>query len=137
VIAVAPRLDDGTRFPTTFWLTCPLLVTEAHSLESSGTHLEWARRAQAEPELGAALLASAEAYRAARLAEGSGIDPCPDVGVAGQRDPLQVKCLHARVAAHLAGIPDPIGEAIVRAIGPRARTCDGACCAGAAVRPQR
>jgi hypothetical protein len=32
------------------------------------------------------------------------------VGTAGQSDPLAVKCLHARVAAVLAGIADPIGE---------------------------
>jgi hypothetical protein len=27
VIQVPPRLDDGTPFPTLYWLTCPLATT--------------------------------------------------------------------------------------------------------------
>ena len=36
--------------------------------------------------------------------------------MAGQRDPLAVKCLHARLAAHLAGIADPIGAGVAEAV---------------------
>ncbi|HEY5506960.1 MAG TPA: DUF501 domain-containing protein, partial [Coriobacteriia bacterium] len=35
VIAVAPRLADGTPFPTAFWLTCPRLVEAVGALESA------------------------------------------------------------------------------------------------------
>ena len=33
---VPPNLDDGTPFPTTYWLTCPLLVQRVSALEASG-----------------------------------------------------------------------------------------------------
>ena len=34
---------------------------------------------------------------------------CVSVGIAGQRDPLGVKCLHAHLALALVGVDDPIG----------------------------
>jgi hypothetical protein len=39
--------------------------------------------------------------------------------VAGQADPLAVKCLHARVAAALAGIADPVGEGVLKQLADR------------------
>ena len=39
-IKVPPNLDDGTPFPTTYWLTCPMYNKKIGSLESvSYTHL--------------------------------------------------------------------------------------------------
>lgn len=128
VIAVAPLLEDGTPFPTTFWLTCPVAVEAVHAAESRGEHVAWARRAQEEADLAAALLTSDAAYRAARAAEGGGADPCADVGVAGQRDALHVKCLHARLAAHWAGVADPAGAAVAAEVSPALQRCDGARC---------
>jgi hypothetical protein len=131
VIAVAPDLGGGEVFPTTFWLTCPLAVAEVHRLESDGAHGTWAEKVGHDPKI-AELVAGADvAYRAARALEGGGVDPCPHVGCAGQRDPLQVKCLHARVAAYLAGVGDPIGQAITGEVTGRLRACDGAPCRGA------
>jgi uncharacterized protein len=128
VIAVAPILGDGTPFPTTFWLTCPLLVQEVHRLESGGAHAEWARRAGRDADLAAGLLTADAAYRAARAAEAGGVDLCANVGVAGQSDALQVKCLHARVAAHLAGLVDPIGQVVAAQLAGATLDCDGVCC---------
>jgi hypothetical protein len=116
---VAPLLHDGTPFPTTFWLTCPRLVEAVHVLESIGEHRTWAARAAADPDLAARLRAADRAYRACRAAEGGGDDPCTAVGVAGQADPLAVKCLHARVAAALAGIADPVGEGVLKQLADR------------------
>lgn len=112
VIAVAPDLEGGTRFPTTFWLTCPHLTEAVHSLESQGTHHTLAERAASDPAFADAVLAADAAYRAARAAEGGGVDPCGAVGTAGQADPLNVKCLHARLAALLAGLPEPVGAEV-------------------------
>ena len=106
---MAPALEDGAPFPTTFWLTCPRLVDAVHDLESAGVGRMLAERILADPALAAQVAAADSAYRAARANEGEGADPCAGVGVAGQRDPLAVKCLHARLAAFLCGIPDPIG----------------------------
>lgn len=110
---MAPTLEDGTPFPSIYWLSCPVMVEAIHSLESAGEHRSWARRAEADPCLSAELLAADAAYRAARRAEGGGVDPCEGTGVAGQADPLAVKCLHARVAAALAGTGDPVGEGVL------------------------
>lgn len=109
VVAVAPVLEDGSLFPTTFWLTCPRLVEAVAELESAGECAKTARRVARNPELVAAVAGADAAYREARRAEGGGVDPCAGVGIAGQRDPLAVKCLHARLASALAGIADPIG----------------------------
>ncbi len=134
VIAVAPILDDGTPFPTLFWLTCPAMVEAVHSLESSGEHRRWARHAEADPAFAADLLAADAAYRTARRAEGGGVDPCEGTGVAGQADPLGVKCLHARVAAALAGTGDPVGEGVLQGLAEQGRepVCDPSRCRPAA-----
>jgi hypothetical protein len=111
-ITVAPTLEDGSPFPTTFWLTCPRLVEAVSAQESGGVHHRWTERATADPALAERMLAADEAYRTARRAEGAD-ERLAGVGVAGQRDPLAVKCLHARVAARLSGIDDPVGEAVL------------------------
>ena len=36
VIKVPPNLDDGTPFPTSYWLTCPMYNKKVGSLESHG-----------------------------------------------------------------------------------------------------
>ena len=36
VVAVPPVLDDGTPFPTRYWLTCPLASTRIGRLEALG-----------------------------------------------------------------------------------------------------
>ena len=130
MIAVAPALEDGAPFPTTFWLTCPHLVGAVHAFESAGEHRSWAERADAEPDLAARLAAADVCYRAARREEGEGVDPCAAVGVAGQADPLAVKCLHARLAAVFAGIADPIGEGVLERLAADAVSaeCGDAAC---------
>ena len=126
VLAVVPTLEDGTPFPTTFWLSCPHLCAIAAAAESAGEAARWSARAAEDSSLIVSLLAADAVYRAARAIEGGGEDPCDGVGVAGQADPLAVKCLHARVAAAAAGLPDPIGvELLTR--GPR--ECDDDRCA--------
>ena len=35
-IKVPPNLDDGTPFPTTYWLTCPMYNKKIGALESQG-----------------------------------------------------------------------------------------------------
>lgn len=114
VIAVAPTLEDGSPFPTTFWLTCPRLTAAVSDAESAGEGTRYADALASDTGLAEAVAAADTAYRAARASEAGGVDPCASVGTAGQRDPLAVKCLHARVAAYLCGIPDPIGEAVAR-----------------------
>lgn len=113
VIASPSRLDDGTPFPTLYWLTCPWVAEGAASEESAGATSRWAERAATDPALAAGLHAADAALREARARETGGDDPCATVGIGGQRDPLGVKCLHVHAAAYLAGIDDPVGCAVV------------------------
>jgi hypothetical protein len=121
VIATAPTLPDGTPFPTLFYLTCPHLVRLVGDLESDGALATWRAALVAEPDLARRLDAADEAYRAARAAEAEGVDPVPGVGIGGQSDPAATKCLHAHVAAYLAGVDDPIGE---RTVASLVQECD-------------
>src|SRR5688572_33052653 len=41
VVETSPRLEDGTPFPTLFYLTCPRANAAASRLESAGRMREW------------------------------------------------------------------------------------------------
>src|ERR1700730_12448374 len=49
VIETAPRLPDGTPFPTLYYLTCPRAVVAVSRLEAGGLMGEMRRRRAAEP----------------------------------------------------------------------------------------
>jgi hypothetical protein len=117
VIEVGPVMEDGSRFPTTLWLTCPWLTRSVSNAESLGLAADWAERIAADPELAGAARATDEAYRRLRASLVDGEDPCAGVGIAGQADALAVKCLHARVAAALCGLGDPVGLGVLAALG--------------------
>ena len=112
-IATAPSLEDGEPFPTLYYLTCPHLAEAVSARESAGGLAWWRDRIAADPALASALADADETYRRARSVEGGGNDPLPETGIAGQRDPQALKCLHAHVAAYLAGIADPVGAVVL------------------------
>jgi hypothetical protein len=124
-------LGGGRRFPTTFWLTCPRLSAAVSDLESAGGCAAWAGRVAREDTLTVAVRAADAEYRRRRVALAGGQDPCAEVGTAGQADPLAVKCLHARLAAAIAGTGDPIGAAVFAELesGGRADRCSVEPCA--------
>ncbi|MDY0087151.1 MAG: DUF501 domain-containing protein [Coriobacteriia bacterium] len=118
VLATPPVLDDGTLFPTLYWLSCPWLVEGVSARESDGDVAAWASRLADTPELASRMRTADEHYRdrRANIARGL-VDPCGGVGIAGQRDPLATKCLHAHTAAALAGIEDPVGCELLLELG--------------------
>jgi hypothetical protein len=124
VISSPSCLDDGTPFPTTYWLTCPFLTEAASAAESAGWLAEWDAHIANDPALAAALEETDAELRARRAAETGGEDACAGVGVAGQAS-LAAKCLHARVALVLVGIDDRIGAALIESVGT---TCDDRRC---------
>lgn len=124
VVATAP-LVDGAPFPTLLWLACPLLVAVVSALESAGGVARQRERLAVDAALGERMRAADAAYRARRAEEGGGFDPCAGTGIAGQRDPLATKCLHAHAAAWLAGIDDPVGENVLAGMDLE---CDDARC---------
>lgn len=107
VVQTSPRLEDGTPFPTLYYLTCPRLTSLVSTLEASGLMREMTDRLGTDPDLAAAYLAAHNSY----LAERDAIEPLgTDVSAGGM--PGRVKCLHVHVAHALAVGPgkNPFGD---------------------------
>ena len=114
VVETAPRLEDGTPFPTLYYLTCPRASAAASRLESAGRMREWQDELGTDEELAAAYRAAHEAY----LAERDAKDVLPTRATAGGM-PDRVKCLHALAGHALAagsGV-NPIGDRAVAEMG--------------------
>jgi uncharacterized protein len=106
VVRVAPRLEDGTPFPTTFWLTCPVMRARVGTLEADHAMVGLNERLEREPDLAADYAAAHERYLAFRDRLG---EPLPDAQVSAGGMPRFVKCLHVHAAHHLATCDNPIG----------------------------
>jgi hypothetical protein len=107
VVETSPRLDDGTPFPTVFYLTCPRARSAIGRLEASGLMREMTARLAADVDLAARYRAAHEDYLARRHAiESLGTE----VSAGGM--PRRVKCLHVLVAHSLAAGPgvNPFGD---------------------------
>ena len=66
VVRVPPILDDGTPFPTLYWLTCPLAVGRGGRLEGAGGIKRLERKAEVDPDFGTRLTEAHESYEAER-----------------------------------------------------------------------
>jgi len=107
VVETAPRLEDGTPFPTLYYATCPRLTSRIGTLEADGLMREQTERLAADAEFAAAYARAHTAY----LAERDAIEPLgTDVSAGGM--PGRVKCLHVHVAHALAAGPgvNPFGD---------------------------
>jgi hypothetical protein len=109
VVTTAPRLDDGTPFPTVYYLTHPAAVAAVSRLEAEGVMREMNVRLRHDPDLAETHRAAHETYIAARTA----IDEVEEIdGVSAGGMPDRVKCLHVLVAHALAAGPgvNPLGD---------------------------
>ncbi len=119
VVMTAPRLPDGTPFPTLYYLTDPRLTAEASRLESAGVMRAMSRRLTTDADLARAYRRAHESY----LAERDEIDSL-GTDFTGGGMPDRVKCLHVLMAHSLAkgvGV-NPLGdEAVALAAQSRLR----------------
>lgn len=127
VVRTAPRLPDGTPFPTTYYLTCPNAVKACSTLEGSGWMAEMTARLGTEPGLAARYAEAHQSYLADRedLGEQLGIDVPEISGVSAGGMPERVKCVHALVAHALAkgaGV-NPVGDEALSAMGEWRKPC--------------
>lgn len=135
VIATSPLLEDGTPFPTLYWLTCPLLRSGVSRLENGDLREELRRRVEEDGDFSASLLQAEREYRrrqedwaermgvAARFRELFSQSP----GIGGTVS-LGLKCLHAHLAHYLAGGSNPVGREVMARLGEVQRSeCGGDC----------
>ncbi len=122
VVRVAPRLEDGTPFPTTFWLACPVLRSRVGTLEADHAMVGLNERLETDPQLAADYADAHERYVAFR--DGLADEPLPGAPGAGGM-PRHIKCLHVHAAHHLATGDNPVGAWTVQQATPA--PCAGPC----------
>ena len=117
VVQTAPRLADGTPFPTLYYLTCPRATAAVSALESAGLMRQMSARLGSDPALAQRYREAHERYlvRRAAIAE---VAEIAEVSAGGM--PTRVKCLHVALAQSLAEGTggNPFGDETRELIGP-------------------
>ena len=109
VVQTAPRLEDGTPFPTVYYLTLPAATSAVSTLEASGLMMELQNRLAEDPQLAAKYATAHQSYLEDRALIGV-VEEIDGISAGGM--PTRVKCLHSLVAHSLAkgtGV-NPIGD---------------------------
>ena len=123
VVATKPRLDDGTPFPTLYYLTHPAATAAISTLEATQVMNELSELL-ADEDISAQYLAAHEAYPADRETLGH----VPEIdGISAGGMPTRVKCLHALAGHSLSAGPgvNPIGDLALERVAwsPLVREC--------------
>ena len=109
VVATAPRLSDGTPFPTFYYLSHPVATAAMSFLEAAQLMVECTELLAADPDVAASYERAHRDY----LADRESIAVVPELaGISAGGMPTRVKCLHALAAHALAAGPgaNPIGD---------------------------
>ncbi|RGE24366.1 DUF501 domain-containing protein [Leucobacter sp. wl10] len=109
VVATAPRLPDGSPFPTFYYLCHPEAVAAASRLEAAGVMNEFNELLASDEEVRARYARAHGAY----IADRDSVGEVPELsGVSAGGMPTRVKCLHALIGHALAAGPgvNPIGD---------------------------
>eukprot|EP00668_Euglena_longa_P038389 GGOE01049393.1.p1 GENE.GGOE01049393.1~~GGOE01049393.1.p1 ORF type:complete len:228 (+),score=71.09 GGOE01049393.1:43-726(+) len=112
---------------TVFWLLCPNIARYISGLESKGAIRDWSAKVEADDDLRQRYIATHADYEQwveqhlpqeawEQFQKFHIHHRARKYGNAGVNVPHAVKCLHAQVAMYLAGLPNPVGEAIVKDI---------------------
>ena len=117
VIKVPSNLDDGTPFPTSYWLTCPMYIKKVGSLESQGLIKELDKQLDQNKDLYKKWSDRQKSYEDERNKDNKNkknlIDPTGGVGGAIE----SIKCLHSHLADELATDKNIIGKIVLEAVG--------------------
>ncbi|GAB2816167.1 DUF501 domain-containing protein [Alpinimonas psychrophila] len=109
VVATAPRLADGTPFPTLYYLTHPAATAAISELEATQVMNEFSQVLAEDEAMQAAYLLAHETY----IADRESILLVPELeGISAGGMPVRVKCLHALAGHSLSVGPgiNPIGD---------------------------
>ena len=109
VVATAPRLSDGTPFPTFYYLTHPAATVAMSDLEATQVMAEFTDILNADEDMQKQYLVAHEQF----IADRESIAVVPELdGISAGGMPVRVKCLHALAGHALAAGPgvNPIGD---------------------------
>lgn len=124
VVKTKPRLENGTPFPTLYYLTQKAATAAVSTLEATGYMVELQRELLEDDKLSNAYTRAHQKY----LAEREEIEVVDEIeGISAGGMPYRVKCLHALVAHSLAagkGV-NPIGDLALAKLdwSPKVCTC--------------
>ena len=109
VVVTTPRLEDGTPFPTLYYLTQPAATQAASRLEAEGKMAEYQERLEADEDAKAQYRLAHESFLATRQELGL-VDEIEGISAGGM--PTRVKCLHSLMAHSLSVGPgvNPVGD---------------------------
>lgn len=102
VVQTKPRLEDGTPFPTVYYLTLPAATSAVSTLEAEGLMVELQDRLASDKDLLSNYQSAHLSYLADRIALGE-VEEIDGISAGGM--PTRVKCLHSLVAHSLAKGP--------------------------------
>lgn len=108
VAATAPRLANGTPFPTVFYLAHPVITAAVSRLEAEGKMYEMTERLGQDEDLAASYQRSHQDFLAERerIRIASNTGEVPEIeGISAGGMPTRVKCLHVLVGHSLAAGP--------------------------------
>jgi len=109
VVSTAPRLPQGTPFPTFYYLTHPAATAEMSRLEAGQMMVELNELLASDEDVRAQYARAHEAFLADRAQYGDA-EEIRNISAGGM--PTRVKCLHALAGHSLAAGPgvNPIGD---------------------------
>ena len=102
VVQTKPRLDDGTPFPTVYYLTLPAATSAVSTLEAEGLMTKLQDQLAEDEVLAKNYLSAHQSYLSDREQLGS-VEEIEGISAGGM--PTRVKCLHSLVAHSLAKGP--------------------------------
>ena len=102
VVQTKPRLEDGTPFPTVYYLTLPAATSAVSTLEAQGLMTELQDKLATDEDLAANYQSAHLSYLSDRASLGE-VEEIAGVSAGGM--PTRVKCLHSLVAHALAKGP--------------------------------
>ena len=113
----APYDSLGDPFPTTYYVTCPHLVSAIARIEAAGGVERWSAAAAGDPALADSLARATAEQRRIRHSlagdeTGSDGGAALDLGIGGSRSPEHLKCLHAHIGFALANPGYELGERV-------------------------
>ena len=102
VVQTKPRLEDGTPFPTVYYLTLPAATSAVSTLEADGLMARLQDQLAEDEELASNYQSAHLSYLSDREQLGS-VEEIEGISAGGM--PTRVKCLHSLVAHSLAKGP--------------------------------